>query len=95
MEKLPSPNQLIKAVNNYVGTSSWNKAKISIEILNSIRALQPVHRCAPHIFESSLVRGNVMSRPYTNLLHQPRYVVKAVQQHSEIRSIIRQHNMPA
>ncbi|CAF1275696.1 unnamed protein product [Rotaria magnacalcarata] len=88
-------SQLIKAVNNYVGTSSWNKAKISIEILNSIRALQPVHRCAPHIFESSLVRGNVMSRPYTNLLHQPRYVVKAVQQHSEIRSIIRQHNMPA
>ena len=83
---------IIKTVNSYVDTSNWKKAKISEDILNWIRALQPVHRCAPHIFTSILVHGHVMSRDYMSELIRPRCVVNAVMQHNQIRSIFRQHN---
>ncbi|CAF4515491.1 unnamed protein product [Rotaria sp. Silwood2] len=88
-------SQLIRTVNNYVDVSNWKKSKISPEILNWIQALQPVHRCAPHIFESILVHGHVMSRHYMNLLKQPAYVAKAVRQHGRIRLIFLKHNIPA
>ena len=83
---------MIKAVDNYVETSGWEKAKISEDILDWIRALQPVHRCGPKIFESILVHGHVMSRDYMSELSKPRCVVNAVMQHRQIRSIFLQHN---
>ncbi|CAF3338093.1 unnamed protein product [Rotaria socialis] len=86
---------IIKTVNNYVEASNWAKAKISEDILNWIRALQPVHRCAPHIFTSILVHGHVMSRDYMSLLIKPRCVVQAVLQHSQVRSIFLRHSAPA
>ncbi|CAM4911344.1 unnamed protein product [Rotaria socialis] len=86
---------IIKTVNNYVEASNWTKAKISEDILNWIRALQPVHRCAPHIFTSILVHGHVMSRDYMSLLIKPRCVVQAVLQHSQVRSIFLRHSAPA
>jgi uncharacterized protein (TIGR02452 family) len=88
-------SQMIKNVNNYVETSNWTKAKISPEILNWIRALQPVHRCAKLIFESILVHGHVMSRDYMHLLRKPKHVARAVQQHSRVRLIFLKHHNPA
>lgn len=85
---------IIKTVNSYVDASGWVKAKVSDDILNWIRALQPAHRCGPQIFASILIHGHVMSRDYMSELIKPRCVVNAVMQHSEIRSIFRQHNAP-
>jgi uncharacterized protein (TIGR02452 family) len=87
--------ELIKNVNNYVETSNWKKAKMPQEIPNWIRALQPVHRCSPLIFESILVHGHVMSRHYMKLLERPKYVANAVLQHSRVRLIFLKHNNPA
>ena len=87
-------SQLIKTVNTYIDRMNWQKAKISPEILNWIRALQPVHRCRQEIFESILVIGHVMSRRYMDLLRKPENVVRAVQQHSRVRLIFLQHNSP-
>ncbi|CAM4829677.1 unnamed protein product [Rotaria magnacalcarata] len=87
--------RIIKAVNTYIDVANWEKVKISQHMLNWIKALQPVHRCAKHIFESILVHGHVMSRAYMNLLKQPKFVTKAVLQHNQIRSIFLQHNIPA
>ncbi|CAF3772226.1 unnamed protein product [Rotaria sp. Silwood1] len=86
---------IIKTVNSYVDVSHWKKAKISEDILNWIRALQPVHRCGPEIFASILVHGHVMSRDYMSELIKPRCVVNAVMQHSQICSIFRRYNAPA
>ena len=83
---------LIRMVNSYVKTSNWQEAKISPEILNWIRALQPVHRCNPFIFESILVHGHFMSRQYMELLEKPKKVAKAVLQHGRIRRIFLKHN---
>ncbi|CAF4992781.1 unnamed protein product [Rotaria sp. Silwood1] len=87
-------SQLIKTVNTYIDRMNWEKAKISQEILNWIRALQPVHRCRKEIFESILVLGHVMSRRYMSLLNKPENVVRAVQQHSQVRSIFLRYNTP-
>ncbi|CAF1251272.1 unnamed protein product [Didymodactylos carnosus] len=87
-------SQLIKNVNNYIDKSNWDKAEISPEILNWIRALQPVHRCGKEVFESILVLGHVMSRHFMNLLRKPESVVRAVQQHSRVRLIFLHHNTP-
>ncbi|CAF0907729.1 unnamed protein product [Rotaria sordida] len=86
---------IIRTVNSYVDKSGWKKSKISADILNWIKALQPVHRCGPQIFASILVHGHVMSRDYMNELIKPRCVVNAVMQHNQIRSIFRQHNDPS
>ena len=83
---------LIRAVNKYATDSSWKKSEISQEILDWIRALQPVHRCNKEIFESILVHGHVMSREYMKMLRQPKHVAKAVMQHSRIRVIFLEHN---
>lgn len=83
---------LISAVNSYVDKSNWEKAKISPEILRWIRALLPVHRCSPLIFQSVLVHGHFMSRQYMKLLERPSKVAKAVLQHSRIRLIFLKHN---
>jgi hypothetical protein len=87
--------QIIRAVNNYIEAENWKKAKISREILDWIRALQPVHRCGQIIFESILVHGHVMSRRYMKLLENSKNVAKAVLQHSRVRLIFLQHNNPA
>jgi uncharacterized protein (TIGR02452 family) len=84
--------RLIKNVNDYIEKSNWEKAKISPEILNWIRALQPVHRCGPLIFQSVLVHGHFMSREYMKLLERPSKVAKAVLQHSRIRLIFLKPN---
>ncbi|CAF1005405.1 unnamed protein product [Rotaria sordida] len=86
---------IIKTVNSYVDVSNWKKAKVSEDILNWIRALQPVHRCGPQIFASILVHGHVMSRDYMSELIKPRCVTNAVMQHSQIRSIFRRYNAPS
>ena len=86
--------QMIRTVNSYADAANWTKAKIPPEIVNWIRALQPVHRCAPHIFQSILVHGHVMSRYYMDLLKKPKYVSKAVLQHSRVRLIFLKHNIP-
>ena len=86
--------QIIRAVNSYIGAENWKKAKISREILDWIRALQPVHRCKHFIFESILVHGHVMSLNYMKLLEKPKNVAKAVLQHSRVRLIFLQHNIP-
>ncbi|UJR07462.1 hypothetical protein I4U23_011751 [Adineta vaga] len=85
---------IIRNLNTYIDASGWKKATISREILNWIRALQPVHRCSPHIFESILVLGHVMSINYMELLKKPKHVAKAVMQHSRIRRILLAHNIP-
>ena len=85
---------IIRTVNNYIEGAKWEKVKISKEILDWIRALQPVHRCGKVIFESILVHGHVMSRYYMKLLKKPKNVAKAVLQHSRIRLIFLQHNNP-
>jgi uncharacterized protein (TIGR02452 family) len=87
-------SQLIRTVNNYMDKLNWDKATISQELLNWIRALQPVHRCRKDIFESILVLGHVMSRRFMNLLGKPENVVRAVQQHSRVRLIFLRHNTP-
>ena len=87
--------QLIRTVNAYVDAASWKKAKVSEEVLNWIRALQPVHRCNPAIFESILVHGHVMSRHYMKYLEKPKKVAKAVMQHSRVRLIFLKHHSHA
>ena len=87
--------QMIRNVNAYVDANGWTKAKTSPDILNWIRALQPVHRCGQMIFESILVHGHVMSRNYMKALEYPKNVAKAVLQHSRIRRIFLQHNTAA
>ncbi|CAF2765048.1 unnamed protein product [Rotaria sp. Silwood2] len=88
-------SQLIRTVNNFAKTSNWKQAKPSREILDWIRALQPVHRCRKDIFESILVHGHVMSRHYMSLLKIPKNVANAVQQHSEVRQIFLHQDNPA
>ena len=87
-------SEMIQTVNNYVDNSHWTKTKIAPEIVDWIRALQPVHRCNKLIFESILVHGHVMSRDYMNLLKKAKHVARAVQQHSRVRLIFLQHNNP-
>ena len=84
--------QLIRSVNSYVNDSNWRKAQISQEILDWIRALQPVHRCNSAIFESILIHGHAMSRAYMKLLNRPQHIAKAVMQHSRIRPIFLKYN---
>ncbi|CAF1677884.1 unnamed protein product, partial [Adineta ricciae] len=87
-------SQLITSVNNYIDRMNWRKVAISPEIVNWVRALQPVHRCRGEIFESILVLGHVMSRRFMNLLRKQENVVRAVQQHSQVRSILLRHSTP-
>ncbi|CAF5001073.1 unnamed protein product, partial [Rotaria sp. Silwood1] len=88
-------SQLIRSINEYVKASNWKQQKPAEEILDWIRALQPVHRCRKDIFESILVLGHVMSRYYMQLLSSPEHVSDAVMQHSEVREIFRRHDVPA
>ncbi|UJR19439.1 hypothetical protein I4U23_022569 [Adineta vaga] len=85
---------MIRNLNAYVDASGWKKVSISREILNWIRALQPVHRCNATVSESILVLGHVMSVSYMELLKKPKHVAKAVMQHSRIRKILLEHNIP-
>ena len=84
--------RLIKNVNDYIETSRWKTANISPEILNWIRALQPIHRCSPLIFQSILVHGHFMSRNYMKQLERPSKVANAVLQHSRICLIFLKDN---
>ena len=87
--------QLIRTVNLYADVSNWKKANMSPEILHWIRALQPVHRCNPVVFQSILVHGHVTSRHYMQLLNRPSNVSKAVMQHSQVRLIFLRHDSHA
>ncbi|UJR18912.1 hypothetical protein I4U23_022040 [Adineta vaga] len=84
--------EIIRNLKAYTDANGWKKASIPREILDWIRALQPVHRCSPLIFESILVLGHVMSRRFMELLKNPKHVAKAVLQHSRIRRILLEHN---
>ncbi|CAF3924311.1 unnamed protein product, partial [Rotaria sp. Silwood1] len=85
---------MVKALRDYVNLENWRKSNISIpqEIIEWIRALQPIHRCSKIIFESIIVHGNVMSREHMGFLNQPKFVASAVEQHNEVRRIFDQHN---
>ncbi|CAF1400775.1 unnamed protein product, partial [Didymodactylos carnosus] len=58
------------------------------KVLQWIRALQPVHRCAPKIFESILIHGHVMGKSYMEKLTQPKFVAHTSVQHNRVRTII-------
>ncbi|CAF1369525.1 unnamed protein product [Adineta steineri] len=85
---------IIQNLNAFMDISGMKRVKITQEILNWIRALQPVHRCNALIFESILVLGHVMSRHFMELLKKPKHVAKAVLEHSRIRRIFLEHNIP-
>jgi uncharacterized protein (TIGR02452 family) len=85
--------ELIKTLRNYTESQKWKQPKDTIEeITEWIRALQPVHRCNKHIFESILTHGHVMSRKYMERLRHAQFVANAVDQHPKVRKICNQHN---
>ncbi|CAF0961047.1 unnamed protein product [Rotaria sordida] len=87
--------KLIESINNHFNKLSLDIQKPSSEILSWIRALQPVHRCQQHVFESILLHNHVMSLDYMESLKYPQNVINAVQQHYEVRRILFHYNNQA
>ena len=87
---IQNQQDIIKRVTAYVQNENCEplpSGAVPLEILNWIRTVQPVHRCAPLIFESILLHGHVMSRQYMENLRDPVFVANTVLQHSRTRRI--------
>ena len=92
---LRNQRELTRILNDYLDTHNWRKARtISPDIIDWIRALQPIHRCSNVIFESILVHNHLMSRAQMNLLREPSSVTDAVVQHGRFRHIFKDLNNP-
>ncbi|CAF4619665.1 unnamed protein product, partial [Rotaria socialis] len=80
----------VERVRRYVQKEKWEpllSESIPQEIINWIRAVRPVHRCRPELFESILLHGHVMSRDYMDQLKDPVFVATSVFQHRELHQI--------
>ena len=92
---LRNQNEINRILHNYLDTHKWRKSPtISSNIIDWVRALQPVHRCSKVTFESILVHNHLMSRAQMNLLREPRFVANAVVQHGHFRHIFKDLNNP-
>jgi hypothetical protein len=84
-----------RILNAYIDAQNWQRpARIFPEIIDWIRALEPIHRCDKVIFESILVHNHLMSRVQMNLLREPRFVTNAVVQHGRFRHIFKRLDDP-
>jgi hypothetical protein len=86
--------EMIQMIRDYVEKiykKLWKKVSVSEDLLNWIAALQPIHRCKAHIFESILVHGEVMSRSHMERLKDPTFVAHTVEQHKCVRKILASH----
>ncbi|CAF3934269.1 unnamed protein product [Rotaria sordida] len=66
----------------------WTRVSTPNNLLNWIRALQPVHRCSATIFESILVHGHVMSRAHMDQLKEEKFVAHSANEHNTVRKIV-------
>ena len=87
--------EMSKALNTYIDAGKWRKpASISPDIINWIRALEPIHRCAKDTFQSILIHNNLMSRGQMKLLREPRFAVNCIVQRRIVSRILRRLNNP-
>ncbi|CAF1219830.1 unnamed protein product [Didymodactylos carnosus] len=79
---IQNQKSIIQTINDHFGKKD---IRVSANILNWIRSLQPVHRCSREIFESILVHGHVMSRSH---LRDAKFTAHTVTQHIDVRKIL-------
>ncbi|UJR16903.1 hypothetical protein I4U23_003801 [Adineta vaga] len=82
-------SELIRKILDHANKENWSKShSIPHDFISYIRHLQPVHQCAPEIFESICILGHVLSKEYRDDLINPSKAVEIAIQHNGVRRLI-------